>query len=360
MDYEKKYNEALERAKAQWGSVNDETRSWLEGTFPELRESEDERIRKELIEVVSDIDGGWPFEKHGVTKKEALAYLEKQKEPLGGTFSSYEMAKAFTDGQNYVMKHPERFGLHKSAVTHGEMYHVDTLGTQQVIAGKMPQPPAAEVILAKAGLKPYKDGNQWCILAGDNIQEGICGFGDTIDEALYEFLKEVLTMANSPQLKEQKQEWSEEDEKMIERLITRLNWITNNTRTDGTSPNITFFDEIDWLKSLRPQSKDEIYKEKDEAFKLGKHQLAIKFMNYLDENRPEGKMSLSNGECEDIDKAFKENDWAKIMRYVGKYSSHWKPSEEQMGALNRLMGFTLGTEDHDILLKFFNDLKTKL
>lgn len=42
---------------------------------------------------------------------------------------------------------------------------------------------------------------------------------------------------------------------MIERLITRLNWITYNTRTDGTSPNITFFDEIEWLKSLRPQPK---------------------------------------------------------------------------------------------------------
>ena len=54
---------------------------------------------------------------------------------------------------------------------------------------------------------------------------------------------------------EQKPEWSEEDEKMKERLITRLNWITHNTRTDGTSPNITFFDEIEWLKSLRPSWK---------------------------------------------------------------------------------------------------------
>lgn len=123
-----------------------------------------------------------------------------------------------------------------------------------------------------------------------------------------------------------KQEWSEEDEKMKERLITRLNWITYNTRTDGTSPNITFFDEIDWLKSLRPQQKQEIYL-------AAKHDMAIKFMNYLDENRPEGMMGLSNAECEDIDKAFKENDWAKIVRYIEKYQPHWKPSEEQMEAL---------------------------
>ncbi|MBR4552869.1 MAG: hypothetical protein IKO20_04015 [Bacteroidaceae bacterium] len=37
------------------------------------------------------------------------------------------------------------------------------------------------------GIKPYKDGNQWCFLYGDNIQEGICGFGNTIDRAACDF-----------------------------------------------------------------------------------------------------------------------------------------------------------------------------
>lgn len=60
-------------------------------------------------------------------------------------------------------------------------------------------------------------------------------------------------------------------------------------------------------------------------------------MNYLDENRPEGKMGLSNGECEDIDKAFKEGDWAKIMRYYEKYRSSWKPSEEQIYSLGTVV-----------------------
>lgn len=26
---------------------------------------------------------------------------------------------------------------------------------------------------------PYKDGDQWCALYGENLQEGIAGFGDT-------------------------------------------------------------------------------------------------------------------------------------------------------------------------------------
>ena len=65
-----------------------------------------------------------------------------------------------------------------------------------------------------------------------------------------------------------KQEWSEKDEKMRERLITGLTWITYNTRTDSTSPNITFFDEINWLKSLHPQYHGDVTM--TEAYKMGK------------------------------------------------------------------------------------------
>jgi hypothetical protein len=35
-------------------------------------------------------------------------------------------------------------------------------------------------------LKPKlsKDGNQWCVLYGENLQEGIAGFGDTPRKAI--------------------------------------------------------------------------------------------------------------------------------------------------------------------------------
>lgn len=32
-----------------------------------------------------------------------------------------------------------------------------------------------------------KDGNKWGVLYGDNIQEGVCGFGDTPAEAMNNF-----------------------------------------------------------------------------------------------------------------------------------------------------------------------------
>ena len=34
---------------------------------------------------------------------------------------------------------------------------------------------------------PYKDGNRWCALLGENIQEGIVGFGSSASEALQNF-----------------------------------------------------------------------------------------------------------------------------------------------------------------------------
>lgn len=45
-------------------------------------------------------------------------------------------------------------------------------------------------ILKEAGIKkPYMDGNQFCILIGEDLQSGICGFGKTKKEALIDFLK---------------------------------------------------------------------------------------------------------------------------------------------------------------------------
>jgi len=33
------------------------------------------------------------------------------------------------------------------------------------------------------------DGNQWCALYGDNLQDGVAGFGDSPAHAMYEFDK---------------------------------------------------------------------------------------------------------------------------------------------------------------------------
>lgn len=42
-------------------------------------------------------------------------------------------------------------------------------------------------------LKPrlFMDGNKWCCLYGDNIQEGVVGFGDTPHLAILDFNKAI-------------------------------------------------------------------------------------------------------------------------------------------------------------------------
>ena len=59
----------------------------------------------------------------------------------------------------------------------------------------------AELALGEAAPAPVEpldlspDGDQWCVLYGDNLQEGIAGFGPTPDEAVLAFAEAVLEAA---------------------------------------------------------------------------------------------------------------------------------------------------------------------
>ena len=35
--------------------------------------------------------------------------------------------------------------------------------------------------------KIFPDGNKWCCLYGDNLQDGVCGFGDSPELASWDF-----------------------------------------------------------------------------------------------------------------------------------------------------------------------------
>ena len=45
--------------------------------------------------------------------------------------------------------------------------------------------------LKDCGIMPYRDGNQWCILIGEDLQSSICGFGELIYDAFIDFMKNV-------------------------------------------------------------------------------------------------------------------------------------------------------------------------
>ena len=88
MNYEQKYKEALDRAKGQLEGakvfdynneqIAHDIRSTVYNIFSELKESEDERIRKEIIELLKNYAS-----MHYITKeqyKERMDWLEKQGE----------------------------------------------------------------------------------------------------------------------------------------------------------------------------------------------------------------------------------------------------------------------------------------
>ena len=80
-NYEQKYKEIVERVKELHAAGNFFTKKQMEIIFPQLAESEDERIRKVLVSIVKwlGFDSSF-FTDNSVTKSEVLAYLEKQKE----------------------------------------------------------------------------------------------------------------------------------------------------------------------------------------------------------------------------------------------------------------------------------------
>lgn len=47
----------------------------------------------------------------------------------------------------------------------------------------------AEMLKPKVSI----DGNQWCVLYGENLQDGIAGFGDTLYLAILDFNKSFST-----------------------------------------------------------------------------------------------------------------------------------------------------------------------
>ena len=93
MTYEEKYNAALEWAKEVYPHTKGREREELEHFFPELVESEDERIRKWLYDYFGSIgEGSWLHERY-CSRKEILAWLEKQKEQKPAEWSEEDERK---------------------------------------------------------------------------------------------------------------------------------------------------------------------------------------------------------------------------------------------------------------------------
>ena len=84
IDYKKKYEEAIERmkswARGEHPECFTEAQKAAEFVFPELKESEDERIRKEILNVIHQLDDNTTICGRNYDFQKWIAWLEKQGE----------------------------------------------------------------------------------------------------------------------------------------------------------------------------------------------------------------------------------------------------------------------------------------
>ena len=111
MDYKQKYKEALTLVESIYPDLSHEHQMEAEAFFPELKESEDERIRQELIENFKWFCGDYPEttkwgKDDNLLVKDIITWLEKQ----GTSYTKRDVDEAFVEGMAFAKNELEKQG----------------------------------------------------------------------------------------------------------------------------------------------------------------------------------------------------------------------------------------------------------
>ena len=79
------------------------------------------------------------------------------------------------------------FALHENGSLSRVFKLSSGVGLSLVYASSGPVTPAIDPPHKTFTPKVYMDGNKWCALYGEDLQVGVCGFGDTPAEAIQAF-----------------------------------------------------------------------------------------------------------------------------------------------------------------------------
>lgn len=360
--------ERLERAKQELKKHQNECNALaiqaIYDIFPELKESEDERIRKGLIKGLSamrDIHKHQTFSDDAININDAIAWLEKQDEKLHVDWN--EKRKGLDELETYILSLDPNRSLDavkvdakniRFLVNNGQQpkttpqWMIDFLDEyRRKIGCSMDYDEIRDIDGKILAIVNWMKGNP-------NIQQQPTPkfrIGDTIHKIgentvfpmTIEKIEDGDYVCNNShsfvnikfqddyELVEQNNSWSEEDEEMLERCIDTMSM---------TAPNL-WKKEIDWLKSLkdrvRPQTKQEWSKEDVEMIDAIVADILF-------------TQKAHNHEVNQVIFG-KEIDWLKSLRPQNR----WKPSEEQLNEIKEAIGVT-GTNGI-VLLSLYNDLK---
>lgn len=407
MDYEKMYKAVLKTA-TQWikDGCSDKEKICLESVFPELRESEDERIRKWMVELV---ESQMPKTFIEVKKQDVFAWLERQKEQKPA--QSEEEKEYVRTLKGLVSDFIRDSG---GGITDVEYYQniCDWLDGRHIEQKPAEWDDYTKTNLGRA-IQIIKDARG--TLHGYQTDDGIYECDKAI-EALEHFLYRGLEIEKSA-------EWSEEDEEMLNSCICSIEESKENRYAYKETDGDTSYDhEIAWLKSLperfNPQPNIEIcphsiksksYLETDYPIEQKPAERSLEddhiigfVYDLLNEIEWKDDWAMSKDEClqllsnyipqkpaewseedeiylqdalwcvEKAEKSCKDEEdkgscwsakrWLKSLRPVSKESlqPHWKPSEHQMSMLLAVVNDpnNAGSESCYISLKsLYNDLK---
>ena len=135
--YEQKYKVALSWMRKVYATMTEADKEVAEHYFPELKESEDEMIRKKLLLTLSNFGAGNEFWKHSlqISKDKVIAWLEKQLDGIQWTgdnlkdvieFTGYspkfgEWFKTWEEYETYVHTHNNIFKIFNEDGSHYEV-----------------------------------------------------------------------------------------------------------------------------------------------------------------------------------------------------------------------------------------------
>jgi len=273
----KAYDATLKAAR-QWikDGCTDKEKICLECCIAELRDSEDERIRKFLVKHVSEWIGciehdlrvspkDVESEKELAMFKDGLAYLEKQKEQPTDAKSERVIKAARRVLSNWL-------------------------------AGDLSADVSGDLTELEYAIREYD---------GEEKQK------EQKPQGVYVDCTEHPEWYGMPAKEQKPAEWSEEDEKIRRNLMSLLSCMRGDRITEETYQKY-----YPWLKSLRPQPKQEWSEEDEENLKAVIHNVEFSYTLVTDK----------------MVKDFA----AKLIAWLNSLRNRvtWKPSEEQMEALD--------------------------
>lgn len=327
MDYEKKYNEALERAQKVTQAGGDVAVVIVQNIFPELRESEDERIIQNLIDAFTEYKKSGGVDFHGIEINTLLAWLEKQKE-------------LFESGRGLYYYDGEKFTYCGSPVTE-ENPHDFTMSQQEKQKEQKP------VMI------------QW---TGKNLKEVIDFTGKS--PKFDEWFNSWADFENYVHSHDDILKLFCEDGSHYEVPVGA--WIVKTPDGYNIPSRFRFIQKpAEWDKL------QEEFRNINEAFEDGKKEVVAHPVKYglcrpaewseeEEEKIIEGFYTLIRGIRRAGGLTLNKVPLDKCEALLKSLRSSWKPSEEQMAALSEAVSTFDGYEESDAIKSLYNDLKKLL